>query len=1552
MMKRVTLFLKRISGRSLEKALIIAFAGGLATISNGQTQLISASDGGFENATSTFAANGWSTAQPGITRQWQVGTAGGSVTGGTKSAYVGTTTTYNGSTTSGTFHFYRDLAIPAGSTNVLLNYELKYPTLDAGFDYFYVFTTTTANTPVSGTLPGAGYTQIFENDATTYAAFTAMPQVDLTSLAGTTVRLVFTFVTDGITPNAKPAVDNVTLSYTTPTPCSGTPTPGNTVSTASAVCTGTNFTLSMQNNYSGLTYQWQSSPTNSGFTNIAGDTNATLTTSQTAATYYQCVVTCTSSTLSSNSTPVQVGITTLCNYCTPINSTGCTDGDEITNVTFAGINNTTGCSGTGGYNDFTSITGNVNAGQSYPVSITTGTGGGLTNEGVAVWIDFNQNGTFEPTEMVYSGYSGNDPATYTGTIAIPGTALAGTTRMRVRCDFDQAPLDTDPCTVFVFGETEDYDINITPLTPCSGTPAPGATASTATAICNNVNFTLSLPAIVNSGFTYQWQSSPTNSGFTNITGATSASLTTSQTAATYYQCVVTCTSSSSSATSTPIQVTVTTLCNYCVADNTFGCTDGDEITNVTFAGINNTTGCAGDAGGYNDYTTISGNVVTGTAYPITISTGTGGGLTNEGVAVWIDYNQNGVFETTEYVYNSYSGADPATYNGSITIPLTALTGTTRMRVRCEFNSAPLSTDACTVFTFGETEDYSVNIIPLIPCTGTPSPGATASTASVVCGATSFTLSLPTPTTSGLTYQWQSSPTNSGFTNIAGATSATLTTTQTAATYYQCVVTCTSSTLSGISTPLQVGMTTLCNYCTPINSTGCTSGDEITNATFAGINNTTACSGTGGYNDFTAISGNVTIGLTYPITLSTGTGNITNEGVAVWIDYNQNGTFETTEYVYNAYSGADPATYNGSITIPLTALTGPTRMRVRCDFNQAPLSTDPCTVFTFGETEDYTINITSATATIDMGSSTVSAPTVHCYTSAETVSATVKNYSGTAINLATNPVTVNCAVTGANPNNTTFTPIVLNTGTLAAGATQVVTFSTTYNMSAAGTYVITSYTSISGDVSAVNDTTRTTYIRAANPTVTGNASVSTICAGLSETLTGGGAVSYAWSGGVTDGTAFNATTTTTYTVTGTDANGCTNTSTATVTVNQLPTVTGAASLNPICAGLNDTLRGSGATSYVWSGGITDGTAFAVNATATYTVTGTDGNGCVNTSTATITVTPATTTPVAIIGSDSICGGSSGNYYVAAVSGATSYTWTLPSGWVGSSTTDSISVSSVTTSGTISVTADNTCGSSTAQTLNVTAGAVLAQPSSILGVTHLCDSSSTAYAVTNDPNATSYTWTLPSGWSGTSTTSTITATASTTSGVISVTANNGCGSSTPSTLNVVGNTIPTVTVSSFGTVCDNAAAFTLSGGNPSGGTYSGTGVNSNIFDPATTGDGTFMLTYTYANGACIRTDSAAIIVDLCLGINSSTNNGNVNIYPNPTNGMFTIHIGNADFNEMIITVVDIQGREVYKALDKNINSDYSKQISLEGVAKGIYYIKLNYGAESNVQKLIIE
>ena len=70
------------------------------------------------------------------------------------------------------------------------------------------------------------------------------------------------------------------------------------------------------------------------------------------------------------------------------------------------------------------------------------------------------------------------------------------------------------------------------------------------------------------------------------------------------------------------------------------------------------------------------------------------------------------------------------------------------------------------------------------------------------------------------------------------------------------------------------------------------------------------------------------------------------------------------------------------------------------------------------------------------------------------------------------------------------------------------------------------------------------------------------------------------------------------------------------------------------------------------------------------------------------------------------------------------------------------------------------------------------------------------------------------------------------------------------------------------------------------------------------------------------------------------------------MFNISISNANFAELTISVVDIRGREVYKSVDKNIASEYNKQLNLEQVAKGIYYIKLSNGTDVKIQKLVIE
>ncbi len=157
-----------------------------------------------------------------------------------------------------------------------------------------------------------------------------------------------------------------------------------------------------------------------------------------------------------------------------------------------------------------------------------------------------------------------------------------------------------------------------------------------------------------------------------------------------------------------------------------------------------------------------------------------------------------------------------------------------------------------------------------------------------------------------------------------------------------------------------------------------------------------------------------------------------------------------------------------------------------------------------------------------------------------------------------------------------------------------------------------------------------------PTVTTNLSTIAICAGDAVTLFGQGAVTYTWTGSVNDNVAFNPTVTDTYTVTGIDANGCTNTATATVTVNALPNVSAnAIPSTTLCAGDTLTAFGTGAVSYVWTGGVIDGVPFVPPAgTPTYTCTGTDANGCVNTFVGTLTVN-ALPTVTATAASTTVC-----------------------------------------------------------------------------------------------------------------------------------------------------------------------------------------------------------------------------------------------------------------------------------------------------------------------------
>ncbi len=128
----------------------------------------------------------------------------------------------------------------------------------------------------------------------------------------------------------------------------------------------------------------------------------------------------------------------------------------------------------------------------------------------------------------------------------------------------------------------------------------------------------------------------------------------------------------------------------------------------------------------------------------------------------------------------------------------------------------------------------------------------------------------------------------------------------------------------------------------------------------GITNTTQANG--GYGDFTSQVGNLNYG-DNTIILSVGFVSASyNEHWTVWIDFNKNGLFETSEQVVTG-STSNPDNLSYNFTIPTSVSFGTTRMRVSMKWNEAPT---PCETFGYGEVEDYTVNIgTSISKTEDL-----------------------------------------------------------------------------------------------------------------------------------------------------------------------------------------------------------------------------------------------------------------------------------------------------------------------------------------------------------------------------------------------------------------------------------------------------------------------------------------------------------------------------------------------------------------------------------------------------------
>lgn len=385
----------------------------------------------------------------------------------------------------------------------------------------------------------------------------------------------------------------------------------------------------------------------------------------------------------------------------------CSDNDALLNVTYSTINNTTTCS-PNGYGDYQIMTANVTAGVATPISITVGDG--WSTESVGMWVDYNGDEQFSEDEFIYIGEgSGN---TITSSITIPPSTPAGVYPMRfmvyaglITADLGcyNEPLD--------YGEFEDYSLNLTAAPDCNAVPSSVALTASSVSVCAGEGIVLSMDYLPDAaGLSYQLQASTDGTTWNDLLSPTqSDNFVVSVTEAIQYRVVLTCSESGQSVTSNVVTITLKTVLE-CLCIPVLDCTDDDVITNVDLPDLGFTNASACGVDGYTDYTSlVIPDIAAGASTAINVTVGSG--FTSESVSVWIDYNDNGVFEASEFTYvGTGSGS---VVNGTLAIPAAAPQGEHLMRVRVAAVGATSATDdmACDEDqVYGETEDYKINVI--------------------------------------------------------------------------------------------------------------------------------------------------------------------------------------------------------------------------------------------------------------------------------------------------------------------------------------------------------------------------------------------------------------------------------------------------------------------------------------------------------------------------------------------------------------------------------------------------------------------------------------------------------------------------------------------------------------------------------------------------------------------------------------------------------------------------------------------------------------------------
>jgi hypothetical protein len=485
---------------------------------------------------------------------------------------------------------------------------------------------------------------------------------------------------------------------------------------------------------------------------------------------------------------------------------------------------------------------------------------------------------------------------------------------------------------------------------------------------------------------------------------------------------------------------------------------------------------------------------------------------------------------------------------------------------------------------------------------------------------------------------------------------------------------------------------------------------------------------------------------------------------------------------------------------------------------------------------------------------------------------------------------------------------------------------------------------------------------------------TICSGAVFTLVPSGAASYSFSGG---SATVSPAQTTTYAVTGAGASGCAGTSAAvaTVVVNQSPVIS--ASNGSICPGSSFTIAPSGASTYTFSNG---SAVVSPTASASYSVSGTSAQGCVSSSPAVVFVTITNNAAIAV-NSGTICKGFS---FTMTPSGASSYTFSSGSPVVTPAITTTYAVTGsngqgctgtavstvvVTNPSQLSLAGGKICQGETftlrpegADSYTYSSGTSDVRPEitttyTVLGTKNsgcLTNSMVVAQVVVNQlpvvsakggsicagqefsivaSGAKKYTYS-----SGSSVVKPATSTSYTVSGQDV----NGCVSNPPAVIMVEVAASPSLEVSAAtSSICAGGTTTLYAKGADTYNWNGGEKLAAILTSPAKTT--TYVVTG-WSNNGCYSKAEVVVNVENCTGISESSGNNVISLsaYPNPSNGEFTLELGeNAEVSILTIAGVKLRSSAMY--MGKNA-------MSITDLQTGIYIIKVQSGDKVQSLKVI--